>query len=156
MAGFFWKVFFGKYFSEQVLLAINDKDLSKIEVREIDKSQEQKKLGEKQGSNPTITESAKEALIPTVHASDDEKEACTALKIGAGGALAAASLYPPTAPVAQALSASEFVVGAAVEKIGEANDNKELEEGGKIAKEVGEIGSLPSIAQGGVEKLIGT
>ncbi|CAG8464516.1 13973_t:CDS:2 [Dentiscutata heterogama] len=100
-------------------------NLAKIEVREIDKSKEQKKLGEKQGSNPTITEIA-------------------------------ASLYPPTAPFAQAVSADEFVAGTAEENIDEAIDYKELEKGGKVDKEIGEIGSLPSITQRDVEKLTGT
>jgi len=121
------------------------------EVREIE-STEQKQLDENQKNKPTITESVKEAVIPTIHASadDDDKKAA---EIGGGGIIGLASIFPPTAPFAQFMAAGETAAGTAVEKIGEAKGDEDMKEGGEITKKMGEVGSLPSVAKGGINAL---
>jgi len=119
------------------------------EVREIENTQ-QKKLEEKQ--EPTITETVKESVVPTVYASDKDEEAKAATS-GVGGGILAGATFTPLAPFAQFVAAGETVLGKGVEKLGEATGNEEMKEGGRVSKEIGEIGSLPSIARGGKEAI---
>ncbi|CAG8600495.1 22820_t:CDS:1 [Cetraspora pellucida] len=98
---------------------------SKDEVREIEnKNQVQKKLGEKQEdnstiiNNPTIIESAKEAVVPTFQASGDEETKAAASTIGSGTLVAGST--SPTSSLAQP-----------TEKIGEASGNEAMREKGK-------------------------
>ena len=68
--------------------------------------------------------------------------------------MAAASLVPsPVQPFAAAFAAGETIVGTGMEKIGEATGNEEMREGGKVNKQIGEVGGLPSVAKGGGEVL---
>jgi len=57
-------------------IIIPKENLAQIEeVRELEnENQEQKKADEKQKKKPTVTESVKEAIVPKVHASDDDDD----------------------------------------------------------------------------------
>jgi hypothetical protein len=120
------------------------------EVRELenkDLAQQSEQQQKKSEEKPTITENVKETILPVAHASDDEE--MKAATSGVGGGILAGATFTPLAPFAQFMAAGETVLGKGVEKLGEATGNEDMKEGGRVSKEMGEIGSLPSIAKGG-------
>jgi len=125
------------------------------EVREIENvEQGQKRVGEeqKEKNKSTITESLKEAVIPTVHASDDDEKVKAAFKGALGGTIAAASVIPsPVQPVAGAVATGETVAGLGTELAGEVTDNENLKESGRGSQQIGAIGSAPSLLESGVK-----
>jgi len=90
------------------------------------------------------------SIFSNTYCADEEKKQKAAVAGVGGSILAGASLIPPLAPFAQCVAATETVLGKGVEKIGEATGNEEMKEGGKMSKEMGEIGSFPSIVKSGV------
>jgi hypothetical protein len=98
-------------------IIIPKENLAQVEeVREIETNQ------------PTITENVKEAVVPTVHASDSEKD--EKQKEGAKNIIGGVS--SATGGVA---SVPLKVVGKTAEGIGQASDTEGLEEAGKIYSE---------------------
>jgi hypothetical protein len=79
-----------------------------------------------------VVSSAREAVIPTVHASDDEK-AKEGVKQAVGAELAATdAIAPPVGIIASGVSA---IGGSFAEGVGKATDNKDLQEVGEMYKE---------------------
>jgi hypothetical protein len=103
------------------------------EVREIENAeQQQKKLDEKQTNQPTITENVKEAVVPTVHALDDDTK-----KIAVGANAASTGVLTFVCPPAGAtVGGLQAATGAILKQ----SDDPEKKEDGEVLSDAAAIG----------------
>jgi hypothetical protein len=109
-------------------------------------NQEQSQPQAEQSTVKKLTETAKETVIPTVHASDDD-EVAKGITKGVGGAvLAAGSLIPsPVQPIAATMAGAASATGTAMKVAGQASDNEGMREGGEVVRDMGAVGGVPNL-----------
>jgi len=110
----------------------NNKFIPKIPETKTEIVIDQKQQEQAEQKNP-ITEKVKEAVVPTVHASDDDKEGNEGAKQVIGAELAAVDAVAP--PVGAAASVVSSIGGAFTEGIGKMTGNEDMRQAGEAYKE---------------------